>query len=366
MTQQTTQIISDWLPGIGKSLTETPCGEDPRYLTEFQRVKEEIDKLRDVDYIMILSTCRDLLTRVTKDLRIGGYHLVAGIYVEGLPGLLDGLRAYRALLDNFWEDCHPKNQTARLAALGLLSNPRIVAFAKQKEEGGSLEIFDTLHRELDLINSFLIEKLGEEVPRLTGLASWVDERLRRLKASSPATENIPVAAEGQRPSGMTESGPRQVDSEQGVETLTRQIHRHLINSGDLLRAMAYSRAFRWGNLILPPNEGGRTRIPAPRVSGLAELSKALSGESLEKTLACCENLFFEPGFQLLFDLQYQVFQYLETNQRPELAGFIRNALQDLLERHPQLLELQFDDGSPFAGSECRQWLQQCQMAGGGQ
>jgi len=363
MTQQTTQTTPDWLPGIGTPLAETPCGEDPRYLNEFQRVKEEIDKLRDVDYAMIMATCRDLLTRVTKDLRIGGYHLVAGIYVEGLPGLLDALRAYRALLDNFWEDCHPKNETGRLAALGLLSNPRIVAFAEQKEDGGSFETFEALHQELDLINSFLIEKLGEEVPRLTGLASWVDERRRRLKTSSPATENVPEAATGQRPSGMAEPGPREVDSEQGVETLTRQIHRHLINSGDFLRAMAYSRAFRWGKLVLPPNEGGRTRIPAPRASGLAELEKALSGQSLERALACCENLFFEPGFQLLFDLQYQAFQYLESNHRPDLAGFIRNALHDLLERHPQLLELQFDEGSPFAGSECRQWVQQWQMAG---
>ncbi len=364
MTQQTVQTTSDWLLGIGASLPETPCGEDPRYLIEFQRVKEEIDKLRDIDYAMILATCRDLLTGVTKDLRIGGYHLVAGIYIEGLPGLLDGLRAYRALLDNFWEDCHPKNQTGRLAALGLLSNPRISAFAEQKEDGGSLEIFEALHLELDLINSFLTEKLGEEVPRLTGLASWVDERLRRLKASSPATEKVAAVEAGQQTSSVTEPDPCEVNSEQGVETLTRQIHRHLINSGDLLRAMAYSRAFRWGKLVLPPNERGRTRIPAPRTSGLAELGKALSDESLEKALTCWENLFFEPGFQLLFDLQYQAFQYLEANRRPDLAGFIRNALQDLLERHPQLIELQFDDGSPFAGSESRQWVRQWQMANG--
>lgn len=365
MTQQTAQTASDWLAGIGTPLPETPCGEDPRYLDKFQLVKEEIDKLREVDYPMIMATCRDLLTEATKDLRIGGYHLVAGTYVDGLPGLLDGLRAYRVLLDNFWDHCHPQNETSRLAALNLLGNSRIVAFAEQKEEGISFETFEDLYKEIDLINSFLIEKLGEEVPRLSGLAHWVEERLRRLKASAPATESLPEAEPGQPPSGARETAPGEVTSEQGVETLTRQIHRHLINSGDLLRAMAYSRAFRWGKLALPPHEGGRTRIPAPRASGLAELEKTLSAEPLEIALACWENLFFEPGFHLLFDLQFQAFQYLEDNHMPGLAGFIRNALQDLLERHPQLLELQFDDGSPFAGSECGQWIRQCQMAGMG-
>jgi len=369
MSQQTAQTDPDWLTGVGTPLPDTPCGEDPRYLDKFQQVKEEIDKLREVDYAMIVASCRDLLIGVTKDLRVGGYHLVAGTYVEGLPGLLDGLRAYSALLDNFWEHCHPQNETGRLAALNLLGNPRIVAFAEQKEEGASSDIFESLREEVSGINSFLIEKLGEETPRLSGLAHWVEERLRRLKVSAPETENIPQEKPEQPPAATKNRAFSEVTSEQGVETLTRQIHQHLLNSDELLRAMAYSRAFRWGKLTHPPHEGGRTRIPAPRASGLAEFEKALSGEPLENVLACCENLFFEPGFHLLFDLQFQAFQYFEANHRPDLAGFIRNALLDLLERHPQMLELQFDDGSPFADSECRQWIRECQiagMSGGGQ
>jgi type VI secretion system protein VasJ len=96
----------------------------------------------------------------------------------------------------------------------------------------------------------------------------------------------------------------------------------------------------------------------PRASGLAEFENSLSGNLLESTLICCENLFFEPGFQLLFDLQFKLFQYLEANHRSDLSRFIQNTLQELLERHPQLLELQFEDGTPFANPECRQWVQQ--------
>jgi type VI secretion system protein VasJ len=363
MNLHTAQMTPDWLSGIGTPLMETPCGGDPRFLDEFQRIKEEIDKLRDVDYAMIMATCRDLLTRVTKDLRVAGYHLVAAVYVDGLPGLLDSLRAYRTLLDNFWEDCHPLSESGRLAALTLLGNPRIIAFAELREEAAALETFEALQQEIDKIHSFLMEKLGEEAPRLSRLAPWVEERVRRLKSLAPATEDLPETAPDQPSSNRVESATQEVNSERGVETLTRQIHSYLINSGDLLRALAYSRAFRWGKLVPPPHEKNRTRIPPPRASGLAELTNIPSGAPLESTISCCETLFFEPGFHLLFELQFLFYQYLEANHRPDLAGFIRNALKDLLERHPQLSELQFDDGTPFAGSECRQWIQQCQMTG---
>jgi type VI secretion system protein VasJ len=365
MNQKLEQTAPDWMDAIGTALPESPCGEDPRYLDAFQQVKEEIDKLRDVDYAMIKATCRDLLTHVTKDLRVAGYHLAAGTYVDGLPGLLEGLSVYQVLLDTFWEDCHPKSETGRLAALNLLGNPRIVAFAEQKEDGTDADTFEALQREIERINTFLIDKLGEEAPRLTALDHWVAERLKRMAPPAPKADEAPADTAEPPAPVVTETAPREVDSEQAVETLTRQIHGYLMSAGNFLQALAYSRAFRWGKLALPPHEGGRTRIPAPRASGLAELQNALSGQSLQDALTCCENLFFEPGFHLLFDVQHQFFQYMEANLRPDLAGFVRNALQCLLERHPQLSELQFDDGSPFAGSACRQWIRQWESAAAG-
>ncbi len=362
MNQQTAQTVPDWLHGIAAPLVETPCGEDPRYLVEFQCIKEETDKLRDVDYAMVMATCRDLLTRTTKDLRVAGYLLVAAVYVDGLPGLLDSLKVYRTLLDNFWEDCHPLSESARLSALNLLGNPRIVAFAELQEEQTTAEIFKALQQEIGQIHTFLKAKLGEEAPGLSRLAPWIADRVQGLKSIEPARDDCPKPPTQQSSSSITSPATQEVNSEQGVETLTRQIHNYLINAGDLLRALAYSRAFRWGKFTLPPHEEYRTRIPTPRASGLAELDNSLSGNLLESTLACCENLFFEPGFQLLFDLQFKLFQYLEANHRSDLSRFIQNALQELLERHPELLELQFEDGTPFANPECRQWVQQNSFA----
>jgi type VI secretion system protein VasJ len=373
MAPQTQHTAPDWLAGISAPLPEVPCGKDPRYLEEFEQIKEEIDKLRDVDYGMIKNTCRDLLTRVTKDLRIGGYLLTAGVYTDGMPGLLESLMAYRVLLENFWEECHPKSENGRLSALNLLSNPKIMAFAEQKEESGSFETFQALKEELEGINAFLIEKQGEEVPRLSALAHWVGERAERLKpadsGSEPkpgaAPEDIPAAGTPPPPSAAEFPGTSSVESEQKVENMTRQIHKYLMGTGDFLQALSFSRAFRWGKLTLPPNEDGKTRIPSPRASGLVELKNALAGDSVKTVLACCESLFFEPGFHLLFDLQFKVFEYMEDRRRSDLAGYIRHAMQELLQRRSGLAELSFDDGTPFAGPECRQWIQQWESTGMG-
>lgn len=370
MNQPTQQPAPEWLAAIGAPLPGVPCGEDPRYLEEFEQIKEEIDKLRDVDYAMIKTSCRDLLTRVTKDLRVAGYLLTAGVFVDGMPGLLESLMVYRVLLENFWEECHPGSEKGRLAALDLLSNPKIMAFAEQKKETGSLETFQALKQELDSINSFLVGKQGEEAPRLSALAHWVGERVERLGPRGPAageTEPKEAADAATRESSSVAAEPEAsaVGSEKKVGILTRQIHKHLMDTGNFLQALGFSRAFRWGRLALPPNENGRTRIPAPRAGGLAELDTVLSGDSVEAVLACCEGLFFEAGFHLLFDLQFRLFEYLASRAREDLAVYVRHAMQGLMQRCPGLAELSFDDGTPFAGPDCRQWIVQREVAGMG-
>ncbi|MGB3226186.1 MAG: type VI secretion system protein TssA [Desulforhopalus sp.] len=348
--------LSEWVCSVATPFTGQPCGEDPRYLNDFQDVKEEIDKLRNVDYATVLTTCRNLLGQVTKDLRIAGYYLMGATYVDGLPGLLEALQAYRMLLENFWEACHPQSETARLGALGMLNNAKIVSFAEQHIDQTNENLLDNLQQEINLINAFLTGKLGEEAPRLTALATWTEKLIKRRVATE-----TPTPTESEVTSSSTgKKVVEDITSEHDLGAITRKIHTHLIRSGELGRALAYSRAFRWGSLILPPHEKGRTRIPEPRISGWTELQHIVATESPDSVLSSCEKLFFEPGFHLLFDLQFQEYQQAEAMNRPHLALFIRNALSDLLQRQPQLIDLSFADGTAFAGIECKQWILECQ------
>jgi type VI secretion system protein VasJ len=92
------------------------------------------------------------------------------------------------------------------------------------------------------------------------------------------------------------------------------------------------------------------------MSGWTELQHVAATESPDSALTSCEKLFFEPGFHLFFDLQFQQYQQAEAMNRPHLALLIQNSLGDLLQRQPLLIDLCFADGTAFAGIECKQWI----------
>lgn len=350
---------SEWIQKVAAPLPDFPCGKDPRYVDEFLKAKEEIDKVRDVDYIAVLDASRKLLTQITKDLRIAGYHLIAATYVNGIPGLLEALQAYRLLLENFWVSCHPQSANGRLAALSLLNTPRLLAFAERCETETNTETLNAIHQEILHINTFLVHQLGDEVPRLSALAAW-SHKLQQFSQVQKQSQEHEADTELVSSSSISHDTAEKINSEHDLATLTRQIHTYLLRSGDLGRALAFSRAYRWGNLMMPPHENGKTKIPRPRESGWAELQHILSGGKADDALSYCEKLFLEPGYHLVFDLQYHACQQAEAMNRPDLALYIQNALRDLLQRHPHLMDLAFNDGTAFAGEECRLWLQQLQ------
>ncbi|BCA78402.1 type VI secretion system protein TssA [Desulfuromonas sp. AOP6] len=351
-----------WVADICRPLTsDSPAGTDPRYLDEFLFIKEELDKLQGTDYPEVTKLCRKLLSVTSKDLRLAGYHLLSTTYVDGPGGLLDALRCYRGLVENLWADCFPRHENARVAALGLLNNPRLVSFVELHEEKAETALLQNLQEETAAINHLLTEHLGDEVPRLSSLAGWLDKRLKQRPPEAPAAAPVSRPAASEEPSGRPTSAPTtatlSLASEHDLTTVTRQLHTRLLEGGEWLRALGFSRALRWGNLGVPPDENGLTRIPPPRPSGWAELQQKLTAGSGAEALCCCEKLFFEPGFHLYFDLQWQAASAADQMGRADISLFIRNSLGDLLERHPQLTELSFADGTPFTGTACQTWMQ---------
>jgi type VI secretion system protein ImpA len=59
------------------------------------------------DWGRIEELTRDALTGTTKDLRVAGYLLEALVHLYGLPGLRDGLRLLREMLEQCWDRMYP-------------------------------------------------------------------------------------------------------------------------------------------------------------------------------------------------------------------------------------------------------------------
>ena len=338
----------------------SPCGEDPRYLDEFLFIKEEFDKLSDTDYEQVLRLSNQLLTETCKDLRLAAYHLLACVYVNGLAGLQEGLVGYRCILEQFWDDCYPTSESARLAALALLNTPRLTAFAEQHKEEGEASLLETITAEIDQINRFLIDHLGEEVPRLTTLAAWS----KKQQALLPVVEEPPAAVPaGAEPSVRPEpdSAPSQIrsniSSSRELDNETRKLHSYLCESGELYRAISLSRAMLWSIASLPPQEQGKTQVPAPRPSAWAELHNLAAANAADQALQLSEKIFFEPGFRFSLALQHFAWQQACAQHRSDLSRLLEITTLSYTERFPELTELCFADGTPFCDPESANWLE---------
>ena len=337
----------------------TPCGEDPRYLDEFLAIKEEFDKLSDTNYEQVYQDSATLLTTSCKDIRVATYHLLASVYLHGPEGLLHGLTGYRLIVSNFWSECHPVRDNARLAALGLLNTPRLLAFAEQHRDQLDADILNKIQSETEQINTFLIAQLGDEVPRLSNLAAWCTKQLKFLPAvdeptlSSQASPVQPVV-----PSVTPPQPVATINSGRELDIETRKLHSFLCDNNELYQAMALSRAMLWGGQAFPPHDNGQTRVPPPRQSAWSELHKLATSSNPEHALLLSEKIFFEPGFRYNLALQQFVWQHANQHNFTAIVSLVETTTRIYLERYPELIDLSYADTSPFSTTDATLWLEQ--------
>jgi predicted component of type VI protein secretion system len=59
------------------------AGEDPGYDDDFQRIREEVNKLSGIDTGLICTLAEKLLTTTAKDIRIATYYCWARLHQDG-------------------------------------------------------------------------------------------------------------------------------------------------------------------------------------------------------------------------------------------------------------------------------------------
>ncbi len=360
---------SDWLQAVALPLDGSPCGEDPRYLDDFLAIKQEIDKLQGNDYPRMVELCRRMLAETSKDLRVAGYLLLASVYTDGLSGLLEAARAYRVIAQNFWQDCHPQKEGARISALRWLNNSKLDSYVRQHGSHAESDHLRELRELIDAVNRKAEEAFGEEAPRWSILDKWLNAELLKHQekpaaappetlapASAPKLAGALQPAPPQPPVTGPGSQPTAIDSERELVATTRAIRDYLLRNKDFLRAVGYTRALRWGSLALPPQRNGITRIPGPRPAAFNELKLLLDSGEPEALFTLCEKLFLEPGGHLALELQRHACTAARTMGREDLAVFIADQTASLVRRLPELLGLQFEDRHPFADMATREWI----------
>ncbi|HDD45374.1 MAG TPA: type VI secretion system protein TssA, partial [Candidatus Desulfofervidus auxilii] len=148
---------------LGKSPIESnpPCGLDVRYEPEFEELQNEIDKLSSptggtIEWSKVLELSSKILTEKSKDLLVTSYLCTALVELKGIEGFVKGLKIYKDMIENFWENLFPpkKRLRGRIRAIEWWIE-KVGNSLKRKE---IKEIPEELHKE--------INQLLEEIDKL--------------------------------------------------------------------------------------------------------------------------------------------------------------------------------------------------------
>ena len=99
---------------------DNPAGDDLRLnpgdltFSQLEEMRTEVDptldaggESRSANWPGVVSLCEEALTGQTKDLEVAAFYAQGLVAVEGVSGLLTGLRIMRGMVEEFWDHVHP-------------------------------------------------------------------------------------------------------------------------------------------------------------------------------------------------------------------------------------------------------------------
>jgi len=349
---------------LGKSPIESnpPCGLDVRYEPEFEELQNEIDKLSSptggtIEWSKVLELSSKILTEKSKDLLVTSYLCTALVELKGIEGFVKGLKIYKDMIENFWENLFPpkKRLRGRIRAIEWWIE-KVGNSLKRKE---IKEIPEELHKEINqLLEEIdkLLTNLLTEPPSFAPFKEFL-ESLAIKKIEKPKEKPLEK---------KKEEIPTEISSLQDVQRLLRDWQQTLRRIATYLwqednsnfLAYRFSRIANWSMIKeLPPQVNGRTRIPAPPTQLIEQLKLLEKQGDWLNLLQIAESRFHQ--FIFWIDLQRWIYFSLENlGEKYFLAKQeVKRELLVFLERLTGIENLNFANGLPFSDDDTKNWLE---------
>lgn len=367
-----------------------PAGENARYDDEHQAIRNEVEKLGnptagEVDWALVRDAGRTMLTTRSKDFQIASYFAVGAYTTEGLPGLVSGIAALSTLVQRYWEDGFPppKRIRARVNAIDWFVD-RVAARVESHPPAGvtreQLSLLSAAAQELERV---VLDRFGDEPPNIYGLRETVQQFERATASQSPAAAPAPPEAS----SAQTATAPTAAPSASPVELAApkaeladpAEVRRFLQQVGDSLYKasrqlfnaskedpLAY-RLCRQGLYLSfvqapPTTDGHLTMVPAPGPDREHALNTMAGAQNWAALLEEAESSLLRT--RLWLDVHRYVAMALGGLGHEAAREAVEAETAALVRRLPDLPNLMFNDGQPFASTPTREWLATLSPSGG--
>jgi type VI secretion system protein VasJ len=356
LAREQAQRWQHWLAPVS---ADSAVGEDPGYDDDFQRMREEVNKLSGADVEQVVQWAEKLITRTCKDLRVVTYYLWARLHRDGESGLADGLSLLAALVDCYGADILPTRPNTRKMALEWLTSNKLL---------------DSLSLYPEVVKGEAERTVAALVWLEQGLEAWPQDQRpalgalygalsARLAQSGGVDALVPQTSASQPANGPTNAPTADVKSGSELLVSGRAMASYLRTQPQgWLAAHRLMKSLRWDTVHQPPpqDESGCTGLAPPRGDHRAHLKRLYLQQSWAELLDQVERVYAKGVNHFWLDLQWYLCQALSKQPAPQdtWVDIVKRDLGMLLERLPGLEELCWNDGTPFADETTREWIAQ--------
>lgn len=345
-----------WLQPVS---ADSPVGEDPGYDDDFQRMREEVNKLSGADAERVAQLAEKLLIHTCKDLRVVTYYLWARLQKDGEAGLADGLSLLAALVERYADHVLPTRPNSRKMALEWLTSSKVLDSLSLYPEVVRSEAERTVAALAWLERGFEAWP-HDQRPALGALYGALSARLNQSggvdalvpQHSASHESNVHVAPNAT----AIKSGRDLLDNGRTLAKYLREQPQGWLAAHRLMKSL------RWDTVHqVPPQEAnGNTRLASPRGDYRAQLKRLYLQQSWTELLDQVERVYAEGVNHFWLDLQWYLYQALSKQPPPQdsWADIVKRDLGMFLERLPGLELLLWSDGTPFADETTRDWITQ--------
>lgn|GEM_PF-4070934 len=363
-----TIIDSIMAPIVGHHLCQ---GYDVRYQADFEIIENEISKLTSchrehkTDWELIKKIGYDILINHSKDLRVICWFSLAILKTGNKEGVVFIFDLLSGFINKYFDVCFPIKLTSRLAVLSWLFD-RIEVNANNFAEKLSKERLLTVINSIESCCELLNLKFGSDAP-------FLQPKLHELKNILYRKESeviIPVISKHQTGLASADSISEttitctvteensSIRIARGLQEQSRLLIPWLLNK-DLADPRAYllTRGCAWLQIVSAPiaDEQKRTRLKPLPMNKLQEYQQRLIAGEFSTLIPELEISLSKAPFWL--DGHYWCAQALEGLGFNQMAEHLRQYLYSFLSKFTSIVELYFDDGTPFASEPTKIWLE---------
>ncbi|MDY7532738.1 type VI secretion system protein TssA [Pseudomonas sp. Bout1] len=370
-------VYSDRLSDYYLELAQASCskasyaGADMRFSTEYEALETELGKAHSIhgnsqpDWQWVVEKSETLLRHHSKDLRVAVWLTWALHQRESFPGLLAGLGLLRYLCEHHWAVVYPGKLRTRSAAFGWMVPRLDQVLAQNFSIKDQRPLFHCMLEHLARLDELWTEHLCEEAPLLLPIRRQLADRLQQATQSDPASGNtVGVIAQIKQVAAQLLAPEPVVDNEKDAHKLLRTLQENARplsawwqrqNATDL-RALRLNRTLTWLAITRLPDCDNEqvTPLRGPTPEKLKRYQERFAqGQfadlllELEASLACAP---------FWFDGLHRAWECLQALQADLAMNELEVHFALLLQRLPGLVQLRFHDGTPFADSATRGWI----------